>query len=179
MAKGKRDGPMANGPWANGTRPKHSLDLFSSEAACRPASGSLIAEMFNPETRGVANGIFSWGVYIGYGLTFTIGNYFGFTTMFGFDGWRVAFVVGCAPGIFIAFLLFFAKDPRNRSKPVEGEVKKTAQSDIVLEKKKNRKRSLVIREEKSYFKTVLYSLLQPAMVLLFVATSIRHTGKRS
>ena len=29
---------------------------FFSEAACRPASGSLIAEMFEPSSRGVANG---------------------------------------------------------------------------------------------------------------------------
>ena len=29
---------------------------FFSEAACRPASGSLIAEMFESSSRGVANG---------------------------------------------------------------------------------------------------------------------------
>ena len=34
------------------------------EAALRPAGGSLIAEMCPPEQRGIANGIFSWGVRI-------------------------------------------------------------------------------------------------------------------
>jgi hypothetical protein len=34
----------------------------------------VIAELFDASTRGVANGIFSWGVYIGYGLTFTLVN---------------------------------------------------------------------------------------------------------
>ena len=41
----------------------------------RPAGGSLIAEIFDVETRGKANGIFNWGVYFGIGLTFTLGNY--------------------------------------------------------------------------------------------------------
>jgi len=33
-----------------------------------------------------------------------------------------------------------------------------------------------LRKEKSYFKTMLQSLMQPTMVLLFVATSVRHTA---
>merc|ERR1719397_14770 len=34
-------------------------------SVCRPVSGSLIAEMFSASYRGVANGVFSWGVYYG------------------------------------------------------------------------------------------------------------------
>ena len=45
------------------------------EAALRPAAGSMIPEIFTPSLRGTANGIFSWGIYWGYGLTFTLGNY--------------------------------------------------------------------------------------------------------
>ena len=37
-------------------------------------SGSLIAEIFTASHRGVANGIFSWGVYYGYGLAFVFGE---------------------------------------------------------------------------------------------------------
>ena len=37
-------------------------------------SGSLIAEMFTASHRGVANGVFSWGVYYGYGLAFVFGR---------------------------------------------------------------------------------------------------------
>ena len=43
-------------------------------AVCRPVSGSLIAEMFTASHRGVANGVFSWGVYYGYGLAFVFGR---------------------------------------------------------------------------------------------------------
>ena len=48
---------------------------FYSEAALRPAAGSMIPEIFKPSIRGTANGIFSWGIYWGYGLTFVLGNY--------------------------------------------------------------------------------------------------------
>jgi len=47
----------------------------SGEAVCRPISGSLIAEAFDPSARGLANGIFSWGVYYGYGLAYVVGIY--------------------------------------------------------------------------------------------------------
>jgi hypothetical protein len=35
----------------------------------------LIAEAFDPSARGLANGIFSWGVYYGYGLAYVVGIY--------------------------------------------------------------------------------------------------------
>ena len=61
-----------------------------------------------------------------YGLTFLLGNYLGKEVeLFGFDGWRAAFVVGCSPGLIIAILLFFLEDPRKSgiSTPVlEGEL---------------------------------------------------------
>jgi len=94
------------------------MGIAAGEAACRPASCSLIADMFDSSTLGVANGIFSWGVYIGYGLTFLLGNYLGKEVeIFGFEGWRIAFVVGCLPGLIIAILLFFLEDPRKSIKP--------------------------------------------------------------
>ena len=35
--------------------------------------GAMIADLFSPASRGVANGIFSWGVYAGFGLAFVLG----------------------------------------------------------------------------------------------------------
>ena len=82
-----------------------------SEAALRPIAGSLLADLFDPKTRGVANGIFSWGVYIGYGFTFILGNYIPDADILGY-GWRPAYVIGCSLGIPIAIIIFFHKDPR-------------------------------------------------------------------
>ena len=51
-------------------------------------------------------------------MTFLLGNYLGKEVeIFGFEGWRIAFVVGCLPGIIIAILLFFLEDPRKSMKP--------------------------------------------------------------
>ena len=62
--------------------------------------------------RDQANGIFSWGIYWGYGLTFTLGNYLAPADVLGY-GWRSAFVIGCAPAVIIALLIFFLEEPRN------------------------------------------------------------------
>lgn len=51
------------------------MGIAAGEAVCRPVSGSLIADLFTPSGRGLANGIFSWGVYYGYGLAYVIGIY--------------------------------------------------------------------------------------------------------
>ena len=48
--------------------------ISAGESVCRPMSSALIADMFTPSARGVANGVFSWGVYLGYGLAFVLGN---------------------------------------------------------------------------------------------------------
>ena len=53
------------------------------EAALRPAAGSMIPEIFESSIRGTANGIFSWGIYWGYGMTFTLGNYLAPLDLFG------------------------------------------------------------------------------------------------
>ena len=121
--------------------------------------------MFDPSTRGLANGIFSWGVYFGYGLTFILGNYFGGAS------WRVSFVIGCSPGLIIGILLFFVDDPRKTTALVMGEEEKKSQKSH----KPGRKRSVVLlKQEKSYFKTVITALAQPTMVFLFIATSVRQ-----
>ena len=62
------------------------------EAACRPTSGSLIAELFPPSARGVANGIFNWGIYYGYGLAYIMGGPFAEWNVLGY-GWRSAYVI--------------------------------------------------------------------------------------
>ena len=77
----------------------------------RPIATSLLAELFDRSTLGIANGVFSWGIYIGYGLTFVLGNYAAPADLFGWD-WRSVFILGCIWGLPVAVLLFFFSDPR-------------------------------------------------------------------
>ena len=59
----------------------------------------------------MANGIYSWGVYIGYGFTFILGNYVAPADFLGY-GWRPVFILGCAWGVPLGILIFFYTDPR-------------------------------------------------------------------
>ena len=49
--------------------------MFFSEAGCTPLTASIIADRFGKRSRALAMSIFNWGIYIGYGLAFTVGNY--------------------------------------------------------------------------------------------------------
>ena len=87
-------------------------------------SGSLIAEIFTASHRGVANGIFSWGVYYGYGLAFVFGEicekiisrykqwsqcpssgiYITKADLLGY-GWRAPYVLAALPGLLVSVLI--------------------------------------------------------------------------
>ena len=47
--------------------------ISMGESVCRPMSSALIADLFTASARGVANGVFSLGVYLGFGLAFVLG----------------------------------------------------------------------------------------------------------
>ena len=87
----------------------------SRESGCRPIASSMISDLFERKRRGLANGIFSLGVMFGYGLSFAIGNYIPLLDIFGL-GWRMAFVIGCAPGILLGICMVFIKDQRYQTK---------------------------------------------------------------
>jgi MFS family permease len=77
----------------------------------RPTGCALLAELFDSSKLGFANGIFSLGVYIGYGLAYILGNYIPDADILGY-GWRPAYFIGCFLGVPIGIALFFVKDPK-------------------------------------------------------------------
>eukprot|EP00091_Calanus_sinicus_P014436 TRINITY_DN3197_c0_g1_i1.p1 TRINITY_DN3197_c0_g1~~TRINITY_DN3197_c0_g1_i1.p1 ORF type:complete len:463 (-),score=120.15 TRINITY_DN3197_c0_g1_i1:123-1511(-) len=130
------------------------MGIALGEAVCRPAASSLIAEVFSPDNRGVANGIFSWGVYFGYGMAYIFGIYLTDADILGY-GWRASYVIGGAPGILIAVAIFFTvRDPRKKEEGAKSEDSKTA---VV-----------------SYLKDSKTAFWQPAMILLLVSASVRQ-----
>jgi len=124
------------------------------EAACRPASGSLIIDYFNEDQRAKANGILSWGVYYGYGLAFIFGIYVTEADLFGF-GWRSAYVIGGAPGLIIAILLFFIQDPR-------------------AEMKNEKEKEKAGFNLSNYLWSIKKGFWQPAMICLLLSASVRQ-----
>jgi len=124
-------------------------------SVCRPVSGGLIAELFSASSRGVANGVFSWGVYYGYGLAFVFGIYITKADVLGY-GWRAPYVLAALPGIVLAVLLATTvKDPRQK---------------VAEEKTKN------ARDGRAYVRTLARSFLSPSMLILLVAAFFRHTA---
>ncbi len=95
------------------------------EAGSSPASHSLIADLFPPERRATALGIFAMSVSVGSFIAFTGGSWLAENF-----GWRWTLVAAGAPGIIISAIIWFTvRDPRGnrpiseafKSKP--GEVK--------------------------------------------------------
>jgi len=76
------------------------------EASCAPASQSLIGDLFPPARRARAMAIFMLGLPLGlygaYKLSGIIADQW---------GWRAAFYVACVPGLLLALLMLFVKEP--------------------------------------------------------------------
>jgi len=148
------------------------MGIAAGEAALRPAGGSLIAEMFPAKQRGIANGIFSWGVYFGYGFSFLFGIYLTQLNVLGY-GWRATYVIAGLPGILIAVALLLAYDPRDT---------KEKETVVAIDLKRKLSYGFIEVQEvskcqsKSYPKMVLSAFTQPSMILLFLAAAFRHTA---
>ena len=50
--------------------------MIYSESGCTPLSASLIADRFSHNSRAFAMSLYTWGIYVGYGLAFWVGIYF-------------------------------------------------------------------------------------------------------
>ena len=48
---------------------------YDREAGCTPFATSLIADYFGEELRGLAMGVYNWGIYTGYSLSYALGNF--------------------------------------------------------------------------------------------------------
>ncbi|HWK50967.1 MAG TPA: MFS transporter, partial [Steroidobacter sp.] len=76
------------------------------EASCAPAGQSLIGDLYPPERRAWAMAVFMLGLPLGLFLAYMLGGYIGHHW-----GWRAAFLVACVPGLILAGLALFIKEP--------------------------------------------------------------------
>ncbi|XP_018323578.1 uncharacterized protein LOC108735867 [Agrilus planipennis] len=127
--------------------------LAAGEAGCNPLSTGILADVYPPEQRGLAMSIFNWGIYVGYGIAFPLGRYLPLRNFFN-AGWRVAY---CGTGIVTvlqAFVILTLKEPKRQGASPESNAVDTADRD----------------------KTILHVIIDPRMIMLVIASSIRHTG---
>ena len=76
------------------------------EASCAPAGQSLIGDLFPPERRARAMAIFMLGLPLGLFASYILAGVIGQAW-----GWRAAFFVACVPGLILAVLALFIKEP--------------------------------------------------------------------
>jgi MFS family permease len=88
--------PRANYSAYLSGNPETFLYLFS-EAACSPISVSLISDLYPGDGRSTATGIFHWGIYFGFGLSYIIGIYVPTANILG-TGWRFCYYLAGVPG---------------------------------------------------------------------------------
>lgn len=103
------------------------LGVGVGEASCAPAAASLISDLFPAEKRARAMSIFMLGLPVGIALSFFISG-----TVARDYGWRYAFLVAGAPGLLLAVLALFIKEPPRtepqKADPVKSPFRKILRS---------------------------------------------------
>jgi len=84
------------------------------EAGSSPPSHSMISDLFPPESRATAMGIYATGINIGVLIGFLVGG-----VIDQLYGWRMAFFVVGIPGVILGLLMFFTVKEPARSQPVK------------------------------------------------------------
>lgn len=83
------------------------LFIGVGESALTPASISMLSDVYPPQRRGMAAGIFYLGVPLGAGGSFIVAGLLGPSL-----GWRNCFLLLGAIGVLLAIPLFFLRDPQ-------------------------------------------------------------------
>ncbi|XP_065201677.1 protein spinster homolog 1 [Planococcus citri] len=143
--------------------------LATGEAGCNPLSTGILSDLFPEDKRGLVMSIFNWGIYAGIGLAFPIGRYITELDLWG-QSWRMAYYISGAFGLIIAFLSALT-------------VPEPARKTIGEEREENNENSVANRtvmdtklEQEEKKEDAWKVLLQPRVIMLCIAASIRHTG---
>ncbi|XP_026674694.1 uncharacterized protein LOC108631515 isoform X1 [Ceratina calcarata] len=128
--------------------------LAAGEAGCNPLATGLLSDWFPEKQRGLVMSIFNWGIYGGYGIAFPVGRYIPNLNI-GDLGWRACYYGAGIIGLIIAALTFTLSEPERKSTATDGT--DTAGGDV----KKTR---------------IWKVILQPRIIMLCLAASIRHCG---
>jgi len=156
------------------------VGIAAGEAVCRPISGGMIADAFSPSARALANGVFSWGIYFGYGLAYVIGINLTQLDVLGY-GWRAAYVIPALPGFIIAALLFLTvKDPASEARDAVIVSSGQSSPDRASSNTSSEGAGIIGGERKDSVLAIALqvakSLIRPEMVLLILGAIVRQTG---
>ncbi|XP_067015367.1 probable sulfoacetate transporter SauU [Anabrus simplex] len=125
--------------------------LAAGESGCNPLATGILSDIFPEDKRGLVMSIFNWGIYGGYGIAFPVGRYVPQINAWDL-GWRVCYYGAGIVGIIIALLTAFTlREPARQAIGEENTTNGGGERPWRV-------------------------MLQPRVILLCLAASIRHTG---
>ncbi|XP_026333155.1 protein spinster homolog 1 [Hyposmocoma kahamanoa] len=137
--------------------------MAAGESGCNPLATGILTDLFPEHQRALVLSIFNWGIYGGYGIAFPVGRYVPELNAWGLS-WRLCYYAAGVVGLVIAVLTFLTlREPERTTIGEEGAGTKTADSAMEAGKK--------IPQV-----TIWHVIIQPRIILLCVAASIRHCG---
>lgn len=135
--------------------------LGLGQAGCTPFATSLISDYFSEQLRGAALGVYNWGIYTGYSMSFALGNLITKANING-QGWRWVFFIAGIPGIFLGLLIMMTVKEPERSKTSKKQEESEAQGSEMT--------------TCGRLCGVASSFCRPSILLLCLAGSIRNAA---
>ncbi|KAF6023363.1 hypothetical protein EB796_018320 [Bugula neritina] len=145
--------------------------LGIGEAGCTPFAAVIIAEMFDTELRGSAMGIYNFGIYFGYSMSYAFGNFLYDANIMD-EGWRWVFYISSMMALPVAALLFITvkESPPSSSTPVSND---DDEDDCPLLEEDPQPTQPSWSEK---LKELFFAFLSPPLLMLCLAGSIRNAG---
>ncbi|XP_045503093.1 putative metabolite transport protein HI_1104 [Colias croceus] len=136
--------------------------MAAGESGCNPLATGILTDLFPEHQRALVLSIFNWGIYGGYGIAFPVGRYVPDLNAWGLS-WRLCYYSAGIVGVVIAALTFLTlREPERTTIGEEGTG--NAKSDSLESGKKMPQ------------VTIWHVIVQPRIILLCLAASIRHCG---
>ena len=134
--------------------------LGLGEAGCTPFAASMIADYFPKQSRALALGVYNWGIYIGYSMSYAFGNFITKADI-NHQGWRWSYFLAAIPGVIVGILLFLTvKDPPKQQTQQKTDSTGQIQTQGIGYKAKR----------------VLTKFFNPSVILLCLASSVRNSA---
>lgn len=138
--------------------------LGFGEAGCTPFVASMLADIYPSELRGTAMGIYNWGIYMGYSLSYALGNLITQANING-QGWRWSFFISGIPGVLIGLLIIITlKEPERKEASKEAKLGETSGKAT---------ESLSVCKKLGH---ILRPFLAPSLILAVIAGSVRNAA---
>lgn len=138
--------------------------LGFGEAGCTPFVASMLADIYPTELRGTALGVYNWGIYMGYSMSYALGNLITAADING-QGWRWSFFISGIPGIAVGILMFITVSEPER-KNASKEAQKADTNDSLSSSD-----GICVRLGR-----ILKPFLAPSLILAVIAGSVRNAA---